>query len=209
LNFHNSNRKRRHETAFINNNGNLSNIDKVNNLIAISSFSNNSNNSTKINGNNNSILVNPFGNNNNVSNNNNMNSSLSGLERRIFKFNNKMYPFNSSNVNLSNLSNNILNTNANNNQNNNISLNFNSNLKNNNQIYLNNNNNKTPFNSIIINNNNSSNKFIDNGSELINDQFVENMILEVSQISSKDDIKSYLKTKMINILSKLHNYFNI
>lgn len=176
----------------------------------MSSFSNNANNSIKINGNNNSILVNPFGN-NNIASNNNVNSSSSGSERRIFKFNNKIYPFNGSNVNLSNLAANIANNNFNSNSNNNnsnISVNFNSNLRNNQIPLNNNNNNKTMFNSIILNNNNSTNKFIDNSSDLVNDQLIENMLSEVSQISSKDDIKTYLKTKMTNIISKFFNYFN-
>ncbi len=214
MNFHTSNRKRRHENAFSYNNGTLNNIENVNNIITVTSdtIASEKNNS-KILGISNSTLGNPFGNTNNSTNQIN-NNHTSGIERRIFKFNNKIYPFNSSNVNLSNFAASFINNESssnttNNNINSKHSLNVNSSFKNSGPTQLLSNfniNNKLGINSNFFNDNISTTKLNEN-QDLVNDQLIENMLSEVSQISTKEDIKSYLKHKLTTIISKKIFFF--
>lgn len=194
LNFHQINRKRRYEAAFTNLNGSPCKTQSINTLLSYPSECNviHSNNSNQNKDNENNLaILNPFGNNKNFFNQNNMainpnnnNNSIS-TERRKIKFNNKIYPINNSTFNFSNLV-----SNGNNN------LNF-----------VNNTNNNTSVNSIKNNQNNMliTNTKIDfntNNSEVVNDQVLEDILVEVSQINSKEDIKSYLKNKITNLISK-------
>jgi len=194
LNFHQTNRKRRYEAAFTNLNESPNKNQNINTLLSNSSefnapYSNNSYLNKDID--NNLTLLNPFGNSNNSSNQNNMSINPNNgnccisTERRKIKFNNKIYPINNFNFNFSNLG-----SNSNNN------INFVS--------YTNNN---STINSIKSNQNNVliSNPKIDlspKNFEIVNDHLLENILAEVSHINSKEDIKTYLKNKITNIISK-------
>ncbi len=227
LNLHHSNRKRRYETAFLNNNSNINNTDSSMNPISISSFSNNANglfNSNLNNKSNNgssahSVLLNPFSNSNLI-------PSAGGNaclpERRIIKFNNKIYPFNNANISFSSF---VANSNNNANANNNNLIN---NLSDNNinnfnpaDINLSNNsirgtenvlnpmqNQTTSFNANFLENNSNvrdnaanSNNAANSANEILDDHSIENLLTEVGQYSSKDEIKAYLKNKITGLIS--------
>lgn len=126
--------------------------------------------------------------NNLISQNNNKNQNNNNnppIERKIIKFNNKIYPFNNSNLNFPSSSPLNITTNSNNN----ISLN--SVNYNNTNIFPNN------FTQSEINTN-----FNTSTENVINDSLVENLICEVSKISSKEEIKLYLINKISEIISK-------
>lgn len=193
LNFHQSNRKRRYETAFLTNN--INNTDSLNNQNSISSpgsSNNNSNgifnanNTNRVNAANHSVLSNPFGSNNT--------NNPAFPERRIIKFNNKIYPFNNANISFSNLvganggNSNITNNNINYNNNDNLSFNSSTNL--NSTLNIN--------NSLKGNINVNSNK-----TDVVDDQTLENLLSEVGQYKTKEEIKAYLKNKITNLISKL------
>lgn len=224
LNFHQSNRKRRYETAFLNNNSNINNTDTAMNIISVPSFSNanglfSKSNNSNANGSSNSsssVLSNPFGNSNLMGTS--ANSAMP--ERRIIKFNNKIYPFNNANISLSNLvaangnnaNNNVVNNNLrNNNNNNNIHLNSSVNLNNgfkgiNNSLnFVNNpkiNENANFFGNNLNTNTNTNSNSNANDAEVLDDQALENLLAEVGQYKTKDDIKAYLKNKITGLLSK-------
>jgi len=229
LNLHHSNRKRRHESAFINSNSTINSADTVNTGITMPSLLNNNNingffnnNINKIIGNGshnyNSVLLNPFGNNNFT---NAVNNAFP--ERRIIKFNNKIYPFNNANISFSNLvsvngSNSSINTSNNINLNNNLSynnsinLNSTQNLGNNIKTSLNDNqmnqlkNDKPNYNADNFSGNIYNTNMNSNTSEVLDDQALEKLINEVGQYKTKDEIKAYLKNKITSLISKIQMF---
>ena len=144
-------------------------------------------------------------------------------ERRIIKFNNKIYPFNNANISFNNLvaasgNNNANNINLNNNYlngNNNNNFNPPANLTNslkgannalnsiqNQEHYFNANFSENNF-SLSANANSNSN----NPNDILDDQSLENLLEEVGQYKTKDEIKAYLKNKITSLISKFNSHF--
>jgi hypothetical protein len=166
--------------------------------------------------NNNIIRNNPFSkisNNNNNNNNffnlnNPLNIQLNSSEKKVIKFNKRVYQFNSSNINLIN---NKLNPEASNiieteeeEINNNIDNDSNSNIK---EITINSNVNQDILENENLNENlenykENPNENHNENNIKISDLLIENIVSEMKNINDEKNLKIYLKSRISNIVCK-------